>query len=586
MKIVIKLFLELFSRFPWHFIILVTAVLFQAITNAIVVVAVAPITDFLLERTGEQATSITSYFNSIISSFGYQFNLLFVSVFFAVMTLINGIFGVLVLYILLKIKYDVLTHLLTDTMTQFFRSSYSFFSQGEMGTLLNSFQQELTKVGDTFGQIAKIFASSIQGLIFLLVPLSLSPKFTLLFIAVTALFSAPLWLMGRLSYNLGKKNTDTANYYTGLLHELLTGAKLILSYGVQKNSIDLYRESYKKHAKVSVLFQTLRTGLSLLFVPLGTISALFVIYIAFNQGMPFGEVAMVLFAFTRLLPIIGSLLEGKASIQSFVPAYEQVQNLKTEASSLEDIQGSKIFHRFNESIVFKDVKFGYPDKENVLNGINLRIDKGKLTALVGKSGSGKTTAVDLMLGLYNPKSGSILIDGTKLNDYELNSYRKKIGYVPQDPQLFNSSLRENLLWSQPEASEDEIWKACKLANADTFIKEFPDKLEALMGDRGVRLSGGQRQRIALARAIIRKPEILFLDEATSALDSESENLIQESVNQLSGQISIVIIAHRFSTITNSDYVYVLESGKVAEEGTYLDLTSDTQGILYSMLQKQ
>ena len=586
MKVIIRLFSELFQRFPVHFIILVISVFFQAATNSLVVVAVAPITDFLLQRTGDQATYITSYFELIITSAGYKFDLLFVSIFFAFMTLVNGILGIIVLFFLLKIKYDVLTHLLTETISEFFKSSFSFFSQGNMGTLLNSFQQEITKVGDSFGEMAKLLANVLQGSIFLLIPLALSPRSTILFICITALISSPLWLMGRISYNLGKRNTDTANIFTGILHELLTGAKLILSYGLQKSSVSRYGESFKNHADVSVKFQTLRTGLSLLFVPLGTISALVVIYIAFKQGTPLAEVAMVLFAFTRLLPIIGSLIESKASVQGFLPAYEQVQELKKEAANLQEPQGEKIFKTFKESIEFKEVKFSYPENELALNGVSLKITKGKLISLVGKSGSGKTTLVDLMLGLYKPKSGELLVDGERLSKYNVNSYRNRIGYVPQDPQLFNATLKENMLWSAPNATNKEIWEACSLSNAESFIKELPKKLETVVGDRGIRLSGGQRQRIALARAILRKPELLFLDEATSALDSESENLIQESINQLSQNITIVVIAHRLSTISNSDHVYVLESGKVIEKGNYKDLSSDTESALYNMIKLQ
>ena len=191
-------------------------------------------------------------------------------------------------------------------MAQFFRSSYSFFSQGQMGTLLNSFQQEMSKVGIAFSQIAKVFSDLMQGMIFLLVPLSFSPKFSLLFILTTVLISAPLWLMGGVATRLGKQSTDTANDYSGMLHEMLTGAKLILSYGVQKNSLDTFGETWKKHVKVTVPFQVLRTGVGLFFVPIGTVSALIVINLAFNQGMLFSEVAMVLFAFTRLLPIAAS----------------------------------------------------------------------------------------------------------------------------------------------------------------------------------------------------------------------------------------------------------------------------------------
>jgi len=194
--------------------------------------------------------------------------------------------------------------------------------------------------------------------------------------------------------------------------------------------------------------------------------------------------------------------------------------------------------------------------------------------------------VDLMLGLYQQSSGQILLDGKELAEYDINSYRQRIGYVPQDPQLFNTTVRENLLWSDPEASKQDIWHACSLANAEQFVRELPDQLETVLGDRGVRLSGGQRQRLALARAIIRKPDLLILDEATSSLDTESEKFIQQSIDRLAGELTIVVIAHRLSTIRNADYVYVLDNGKIAEEGSYQELMEKGDSCLSKMVTGQ
>ena len=209
-----------------------------------------------------------------------------------------------------------------------------------------------------------------------------------------------------------------------------------------------------------------------------------------------------------------------------------------------------------------------------------------MIGLVGKSGSGKTTIMDLMLGLYKEINGHILLDDKPFQSYNLNSYRQKIGFVPQDPQLLNTSVRENLLWSQPNASENDIWEACRLSNSEEFILNLPKKLDTTLGDRGIRLSGGQRQRLSLARALIRKPDLLFLDEATSSLDTESERLIQQSIDNLAGEMTIVVIAHRLSTIRNVDYIYVLEDGKLIEEGTYKQLSIDKNGKLSKMIMDQ
>ena len=194
-----------------------------------------------------------------------------------------------------------------------------------------------------------------------------------------------------------------------------------------------------------------------------------------------------------------------------------------------------------------------------------------MVAVVGKSGAGKSTLIDMVMGFNPPSKGEIKIDDSVLSEFDIVSLRQRIGYVPQESILFNLSIRDNMLWANEKADESDIWEACKLANADQFIEGFPNSLDTIVGDRGVRLSGGQAQRIALARAILRKPDLLILDEATSALDSEAERSIQTAIEKIAKKTTILAVAHRLSTVARADYIYLLEEGSVAEEGSYQDL---------------
>jgi ABC-type multidrug transport system fused ATPase/permease subunit len=198
----------------------------------------------------------------------------------------------------------------------------------------------------------------------------------------------------------------------------------------------------------------------------------------------------------------------------------------------------------------------------------MTIKKGKVTAIVGESGSGKSTLIDLLIGFYEPDEGVILADKKPLRGFDIYSFRRHIGYVPQDTILFNDTVKNNLLWSNEKATEKEIIEACKLANAHEFIMNLSDGYDTVVGERGVRLSGGERQRIALARALLRKPELLILDEATSALDSRSELLIKSAIENIAHKTTLVVIAHRLSTIVNADLIYVLQKGRIIEQGNY------------------
>lgn len=227
-----------------------------------------------------------------------------------------------------------------------------------------------------------------------------------------------------------------------------------------------------------------------------------------------------------------------------------------------------VLETINGDIEFKDVSFAYEEDTEVIHHISFKAEKGSMTALVGTSGSGKSTIAGLAASFLNPQSGKITIDGVDLSTVKLSSYRKRLGVVLQDDFLFEGTIKQNILFSKPEASKKELLEAIKAANVHEFTDRFEDGIETVIGERGVKLSGGQRQRITIARAIIANPRILILDEATSNLDNESESLIQESLKKLMNGRTTFVIAHRLSTIRQADQILVIENGEIVEKGTH------------------
>jgi ABC-type multidrug transport system fused ATPase/permease subunit len=285
---------------------------------------------------------------------------------------------------------------------------------------------------------------------------------------------------------------------------------------------------------------------------------------------------------------LGGLPEQLASIQRALGATDRVFEIIDDRN--EEIN---LAHRNNLNLTrvkgdleFKNIQFTYPTRPDfvVLKDISFSAKAGETIALVGSSGSGKSTLASLTLRFYEPNGGEYTIDGKKSTDYELTELRDQMAIVPQDVLLFGGTIRDNILYGKPNATEAEVIEAAKQANAYDFIMSFPDKFETLVGDRGIQLSGGQRQRVAIARAVLKNPSILILDEATSSLDSESERLVQEALDKLMVGRTSIVIAHRLSTIRNADKIIVLQKGEVIESGTHQELMTNDSG-LYQKLSK-
>jgi len=507
-------------------------------------------------------------------------------IFIGIVFFFSGLLGILTQYIILVVQYRVLNFLLSSTLKMFLTAKYSFFMELNIGKIVNSLHNEVSKVAQSFAGISRFLANIVQGVVLLLVPFTLSPYLTSLFLFFSIIFISPLYLVKNFSYIFGKQNTKTANIMISYLHETLISAKIIQSFGLQEKTINNYKKFINQHANTSIKFQTLNRGVYLILIPLGTIAALITLYIATKQNMLLAEMAMVFFAFSRLLPVIGILIQERSTLEGFVPAYEQLLDLRSKALKLQESYVGKKFNKLNNKIEIKNLNFTYPGRGKTLNKINISINSKSTTAIVGKSGSGKTTIVDILLGLYPYEEGVIEIDNINFKEININSFRSMVGYVPQESQMFNMSIAENLKWSNPNLTNEEMIEICDLSNCLSFIKDLKNEFNTIIGDRGIRLSGGQRQRLALARAIAKKPSILILDEATSNLDSESELLIQNSIKRLSKNMTIIIISHRISTINNSDIIYVIDKGNIVDVGRYKDLLNKKNSIFYNLVKDQ
>ena len=582
---IISFFIEVFRKFPFMIVANIILLIIVGLLDAASIITVTPVVDLMIHPDSNNLSTITIKINNMLKHIGIPITLLSLMIVFLVFNILRSIFFILSKYFLLTTRISVIRDMMIGTFEDFFNSQWYFFSSNSQGTLINTFTREIARVAEALGSMAGFLANVIQILFYFAVPFYLTWKVSTVSLISALVCVTPLFLLGRLSYNLGSKITNTANQLTAVIVESLSSAKVILGYGNQHMTISNLSKAFDLHYKPYLIASTLEFSIPIVYFPLGMVCLITTLLYSQSIAVPLSETIAVLYSLMKSVPLIGELSRTRNSLETFYPSYEQLKRLREKATQLKQITGSIIFHKIFHDIVIENVSFAYPGCKKILNKINATIAKGKMIAFVGESGAGKSTLIDMIMGFHKPSTGKINIDNIPLENFDIDSWRQRIGYVPQEGLVFNTTIRNNLLWSNYKASETDIFNACKLARAHEFIQECANGYDTIVGDRGVRLSGGEIQRIALARAILRKPELLILDEATSSLDSNSEQLIQQSIETIAKYTTIIVIAHRLSTIKNADYIYVLSNGTIAEEGNYNELIN--QGELFAqMVQKQ
>lgn len=576
---------DIFRKFPLLFVANLLLLCMANLIEAAAIFTIVPIVDLLIKPDLQGVSFLTRKAAEALSYFGVRVTLVNFAIIFLTFNVLGNGVQILLRHLMLKAKYLVGRDLVLGTFEDFFNARWYFFSSSRQGILLNTFLNEMVVVGNAFGTMALFFTYIAQLILYLTVPFCLSWQVTSISLVTALLFACPFLLFGKVSYKLGKLYTSTGNQVGSIIQESLGSAKVILGFGNQRKRVEMLGGAYDAHRYAALKAQTLIAAIPLMYYPLGLTVVIIAMFVGRKFAVPLSETAALLYSLLKAIPCIGQITTQKNALDNFIPSYEQVLNLRHSANQLKQKTGARIFTGFDKEIITENLSFAYPGHKPTLEEINVRIPKGKMVAFVGKSGGGKSTLIDMIMGFNEPMAGRITLDGIALQEFDIISYRRRIGYVPQESILFNMTIRDNLLWASESATDEEIKQACRQANADEFIEEFPNGYDTLVGDRGVRLSGGQIQRIALARAILRKPDILILDEATSSLDTHSERLIQQAIDVIAKQTTVIVIAHRLSTIVNADYLYVLKKGQVVEEGTYSELVQKN-GEFHRMMQLQ
>ena len=543
----------------------------DALLSALSVITIAPLADLLLDKPQEQWFGITERLNALYQSGGLPFSAVSVALLVWLSMLGMSIVSVLTRWSTLRIRFEVVRTLLNDSFERIYQTRWPFFSGSNKGALINIFINEINKVGGAFLAMSSSFANVVRIAAFLSVPFIMEPTLVLVCIVGTGIVLVPFLLMGRWTYRYGKKQVKASNRISSLIKESLEGAREVIGFGRRAKTIKQINDIYEDYADSTVKAQTTAFFSSQIYEPAGFLVLLIVLFYARESGLPLSAITVVLWGIIRTIPLLKQVIHLKHQLDNFLPSLEQVRKQHALAESFKHDSGRILFHGLVSGVRVERVSYTYNNGHVALTDVSMDLPKGRLTALVGESGSGKSTLVDLLLGLQEPDRGKILIDGIPLSSLDIQTWRQRIGFVPQKPVLFDLTIRENLLWAEPEATIEDLWTACRVAGAAGFIEKLPRKLETEIGESGIRLSGGQVQRLALARAIIRKPELLILDEATSALDSQHENRIHEALGRYLTSTAILIITHRLSLARKAGMIYAIRVGRIRESGTFSEL---------------
>ena len=505
-------------------------------------------------------------------------------------TLVQGATSYSLTQLLSKSAQRIIAELRCKVQQHIGRLPVAYYDATKTGALVSRIMTDVDGIRNLVGTgLVQVVGGVLTVVIALTLLFMISPILAGSALVIIFAFVAVLWwafkTLRPIFRQRGKINADV----TGRLTESLAGVRVVKGYHQESSEAEVFAEGAGR--LLSNVLKTL-TGTAMISLAatlvMGLVGAL-IMYLGAKEvlsgSLQLGELG----SFTAILFVVVSPLYQMVSIGTqmteALAGLERTHEVLSERPEDEDPRRSVRAGRIQGAVTFENVSFAYKQGKTVLHGVSFEATPGTVTALVGPSGSGKSTIIGLVAAFYNPFEGQVSVDGTDLSTLQLSSYRSQLGVVLQDTFLFAGTIRENVAFARPDATDEEVLAACRLARVDEFAEEFEERYETIVGERGIKLSGGQRQRVSIARAILANPRILILDEATSSLDSESEALIQEGLSYLMKSRTTFVIAHRLSTIRKADQILVIEDGRILERGTHTSLYR-AGGRYYDLYTKQ
>ncbi|MFC2111623.1 ABC transporter ATP-binding protein [Bacteroidota bacterium] len=521
--------------------------------------------------------NIYYFLTNIIIDYGKAEALAAICVIFTVMTFFKTSFIYLAMYFLAPIRNGVVKDLRNDLYEKIVALPLAYYSEEKKGDIIARASNDVQEIEwSILSALEAVFRSPIQIIAYIIALLIMSVELT-----IFALILLPIagYIIGLLGRTLRKTSADAQSrmgHILSIIEETLSGLRIVKAFNAEDKILSNFLTKNQFYTNVMNKIYRRRY----LATPLTEFLATIVVGATMWYGgsLVIGGEAVIqpsvlltyLLVFSQVIPPAKSFSTASYNVQKGLASVDRIEEVLNADIRITEIQNPKLITGFNSEIEYRNVTFRY-NTTDVLKNINLKIEKGKTVALVGQSGSGKTTMVDLLPRFYDTVEGEILIDGLPVKECRIKDVRHLMGNVNQEPILFNDTIHNNISFGVDNAKEEDVILAAKVANAHEFIMETGEGYQTNIGDRGSKLSGGQRQRLSIARAVLKNPPILILDEATSSLDSESERLVQDALEKLMENRTSIVIAHRLSTVRNADEICVLHEGEIVERGTHDEL---------------
>ncbi len=588
-----KKFLEILKyvkNYPGYASLNVMFNIFSVIFNLFSLAMIIPFLQLLFDKTklvyeapelAFKTESITSFFNYRISQIiiekGEVNALMFISLLVVILFFLKNLSRYLAMYFLAPLRNGVVQDIRNNIYKRILILPLAYFSEQRKGDIMSRITNDVMNIEWSIMQsLEMIFKEPLTIIIFMVTLIIISPTLTLFVVILLPITGILIAQVGKSLRRTSAKSQKQLGVILSIVEETISGLRIIKGFNAIAKTDEKFREQNSKLTKTMTRLFRKKDLASPMSEFLSTLVLVVILWyggqLVLNNTSSLEPTVFIFYVvvFSQLIVPAKALTEAYYNVQKGLASAERISEIIEAEEMIEEKPDAISKKDFNDSIVYKGVSFAY-NKESVLQDINLSIGKGKMIALVGASGSGKSTMVDLLPRFYDCTAGEILVDGIPVKDLKINELRGLMGIVTQETILFNDSVFNNIAFGIENVKMEDVVAAAKIANAHEFIETMPDGYYTNIGDRGVKMSGGQRQRMSIARAVLKNPPLMILDEATSALDTESERLVQDALFKLMQNRTSVVIAHRLSTIQNATEIVVMEKGQIVERGTHAEL---------------